>query len=87
MYPDGMVSQLRLRWRIGPVFFLALLVPSVGSDSMKVPRFFTYPWTGGEPSGKYVFFLGAATTGALADGTIEPGEIVAFSTATLVFAP
>lgn len=52
-----------------------------------VSGFFTYPRTGGEPYGKYVFFLAAAAPGGLADGSIGPDEVVAFNAATVVFAP
>jgi hypothetical protein len=52
-----------------------------------VVSFFSYQWGGGEPAGDYSFFLMAAVSGAFADNSIDPGDVVALSTATLSFSP
>lgn len=51
------------------------------------PSFFTYRWTGTEPPGNYTLFLAAVRQGALADNRVDPGDIVALSTAAVTFAP
>ncbi|MFQ5519916.1 MAG: hypothetical protein ACE5FK_00830 [Candidatus Methylomirabilia bacterium] len=51
------------------------------------PAFFTFTWTGTEPPGSYVLFLAAVVPGALADNSIDAGDIVAVSAATVTFTP
>jgi hypothetical protein len=55
--------------------------------AFRLPSFFTYTWTGGEPPGTYTLFVAAVKIGALADDSIDPGDIVALSTAPVAFAP
>ncbi|MFQ5519802.1 MAG: choice-of-anchor Q domain-containing protein [Candidatus Methylomirabilia bacterium] len=49
------------------------------------PAFFTFTWAGAEPVGSYILFLAAVVSGALADNSIDPGDIVAVSTAVVNF--
>lgn len=51
------------------------------------PNFLNYVWAGTEPAGTYTFFLTAAVPGSFADGTVDPGDIIHSSTATIAFAP
>ncbi len=48
------------------------------------PAFFTYQWTGLEPRGTYTLFVAAVVPGALADNTIDPGDVLALSTVTVI---
>lgn len=45
------------------------------------PAFFAYDFTGSEPLGVYRFILAAVTAGALGDGALGPGELLAMQTA------
>jgi hypothetical protein len=49
------------------------------------PTFFEHTWTSGEPSGRYLFFVAAVHPGAFADNSIDAGDIVAMSTAAVLF--
>ncbi|MFQ5552822.1 MAG: FG-GAP repeat domain-containing protein [Thermoplasmata archaeon] len=60
-----------------------LTTPFVFND----PAFFTFTWSGTEPSGSYILFFAAVVSGALADNSIDAGDIVALSTATITFTP
>jgi hypothetical protein len=46
---------------------------------------FAHTWTGGEPRGTYLLFLVAVRAGALADGAIDPGDVLAASVASFAF--
>ena len=62
---------------------VSLTMPSTSS----VPNLVTHTWTGSEPRGNYVFFFAAVRAGALADGRIDPGDVVGLSTAPFRFGP
>ena len=51
------------------------------------PDFMSYDWAGHEPSGSYTLFLTAAVPGSFSDGTVDEGDIIHSSTATITFAP
>jgi hypothetical protein len=49
--------------------------------------FITYTFTGSEPPGPYQFFLAALRPGALADGRVDAGDLLALATAQITFGP
>jgi hypothetical protein len=51
-----------------------------GAFSVGVDPFFTYAFTGGEPLGPYVLHMAVVRAGALADGQIGAGEMLAYAT-------
>jgi hypothetical protein len=46
---------------------------------------FQHVFTGGEPAGSYLLFLAATTPGALGDGALGPGELLALTTQAFRF--
>jgi hypothetical protein len=95
LLPDGqtVVSFSGGGTAIGQLSKVATLVPlsagvSLGQAfSVSVPGAITYPWTGTEAPGAYVVFLAAVRPDAFADGSVDPGDVVALSSATITFAP
>jgi len=75
----------------GRVADLASLQPIAAGISLTTPfaaiapSFFSYPWTGSEPSGLYTFFLLAVQAGALADGVLTGSEILGLATVPFFF--
>src|SRR5262249_11312481 len=55
--------------------------------AVTVPDILVYTWTGQEPHGAYVLFLAAIRAGAVARGTIGPGDLIGLSKATVVLGP
>ena len=53
--------------------------------SASLPTFFAYPRGGGDPTGGFAFFVLAVTSGALADGVLASGELLAASLAPFTF--
>jgi hypothetical protein len=76
---------------LGRLSDVAGFVPIVASVSLAtpmtapVPQFFTYQWTGSEPRGDYTFFFAAVIAGSLADGSVNPGDVVDVSVAPFAF--
>ena len=50
-----------------------------------VSDLFAHTWTGGEPRGRYLFFVAALAAGCLADGSVDAGELLAFGVAPFTF--
>jgi hypothetical protein len=84
--PDGVTAaslQMGGGASFGRLADLASLVPAArgvslaGAFSTRLDPFFVYPWNGSEPVGGYRLFLAAVRTGALADGVLGPGELLA----------
>jgi hypothetical protein len=60
-------------------------VPLAGPFELASTSFFTYQWTGGEPRGRYIFFILATVAGALADGVLTDQELLGFAMAPFAF--
>ena len=60
---------------------LSLATPA----AVTVPGFFSRPWTGAEPRGSYAFFFLVLAAGALSDGIVTTGEILALEVAPFSF--
>lgn len=52
-----------------------------------VPRFFSFVWSPSLPPGSYVFFVALTLPGALADGRLDPGDLLATGTDSVSLAP
>lgn len=82
-----------LRTGVASTSNLAALLPIQGPVSLSqsftadLPGFLRRTWTGKEKAGAYGLFLVAATPGALSDGTVDPGDFLGVSTATVRFTP
>jgi hypothetical protein len=95
LLPDGqtVVSFSGAGTTLGQLANVATLAPlSAGFSlaqtfSVSVPGAITYTWAGTEAPGAYVVFLAAVRPGAFADGTADPDDVVALSSATVTFAP
>ncbi len=97
LLPDGdtivFFTDLAFNSAMGRLSAPATLRPIVAGVDLTTPftftqpSFFTYRWTGGEPAGSYVLFVAAVVPGALADNSIDPGDVVALATAVVTFAP
>lgn len=96
--PDGdtvvLFTDLAFNSAVGSLSSPATLSPPIAASVdltapfvFDEPAFFTFTWTGAEPAGSYILFLAAVVPGALADNSIDAGDIVALSTATVVFIP
>jgi hypothetical protein len=62
-------------------------VPLDAALSGTLTNFVTYRRTGAEPTGGLVLFFLLVTTTALADGGLNPAEVVAVSLAPFTFLP
>lgn len=77
--------------RFGTLGNLRSLVPVVrgitlaGAFPYQANPFFSYVFSGIEPEGTYRFYFAAMRTGALDNGAIDPGELLAVQTETFVF--
>jgi hypothetical protein len=59
-------------------------VPTMGP--LTVPLF-AFVWPPGVHPGPYTFFIALMRPGALADGTVDPGDVLVIATVTVTFAP
>lgn len=97
LLPDGntMVNFVGLdgAFEFGSFSALGSLTPLVGSLTLSgafdvsIPSFFSYTWSGAEPAGDYQVFLVMAQAGSLADGSIDPGDLIQFGAASFGFNP
>jgi hypothetical protein len=97
--PDG-VSAVFLASLASPVFAPALLSAdprtfAAAARGVTLPQgfqttldpIFAYTFTGAEPPGQYVVTVALTAAGALADGVVGAGDILALVTAQFTFAP
>ena len=97
LLPDGdtvvFFTDLAFHSATGKLSQPATLLPIVAGVDLTTPfmfsdyPFFIHRWMGMEPPGTYFLFVAAVKSGALADNSIDPGDIVALSTATVSFTP
>jgi hypothetical protein len=79
--------------RFGRFSDLRTLVPVAGGIGLGAPfayqndAFFEYTFTGSEPPGIYRVYFAALSAGALGDGTIGGGELIALATTEFTVAP
>ena len=95
LLPDGhtvvFFNDLEFHSAVGDLAKPADLRPIVAGVNLSTPftfsqpTFFEYTWTGGEPSGRYLLFVAAVHPGTFADNSIDAGDIVAVSTAAVLF--
>jgi hypothetical protein len=64
---------------------IATDVSMATASALTLPDFFQYQWTGSEQPGTFTLFVLAVRTGALQDGVLDSGEIVALATAQFSF--
>jgi hypothetical protein len=92
--PDGRTvffNDLEFHSAVGSLQSPAEMPPIVAgvnlatSFTFSQPTFFEYTWTGAEPSGRYLLFVAAVHHGAFSDNSIDAGDIVAVSTAAVLF--
>ncbi|MFQ5962226.1 MAG: hypothetical protein ACE5MG_12600 [Candidatus Methylomirabilales bacterium] len=97
LLPDGdtvvFFTDLAFNTGVGSLSAPSTLQPIVAGVDLAAPftfnqpAFFTFTWAGPESAGSYILFLAAVVSGALADNSIDAGDIVAVSTAEVVFTP
>jgi hypothetical protein len=97
LLPDSqtvlLITDLELQHEVGDLSHPTAWRPMIAGINLAAPfvltgpGFLVYTWAGGEPAGTYTFFVAALIPGALADGRVDPGDILAVSTASLVFTP
>jgi phospholipase/lecithinase/hemolysin len=97
LLPDGdsiaFFSTLDFNPYLGSLSHVATLSPLISnvdlSSQLTVDdlSFFSFTWTGNEPTGTYVLFLAAVVPGAFADGSVDQGDIVTLSTITFSLIP
>jgi ELWxxDGT repeat protein len=69
-----------------PPLFRNLLVSGPSGPTL-IENFFTFPWTADLPAGLYTLFLVVTLPGALADGALDPGDLLASAIVGFGFAP
>jgi hypothetical protein len=57
------------------------------SFAVRLSDFLVHTWTGTEAPGRYLAFLAAVVPGSLADGSLDPGDLVGASVAAFDYAP
>ena len=77
----GRLSQL------GALAPLAAGVTLATGFAQSLEDFVVYTFTGSEPAGVYRFFLAAVRPGALADGRVDAGDVLALATKQVTLGP
>jgi uncharacterized protein YkwD len=95
--PDGntvlLITNMQLQRKRVTASNVSNWTPLVAGVSLATPftankpNFLNHAFAGTEPAGTYTFFLTVAVPGSFADGTVDPGDIIHSSTATVTFAP
>ena len=76
--------------RLSALASLRPLLPSLTIASgthLVVPDFFRYTWQGTEPQGLYRLFFAATRPGALGDGRLDSGDLLAYESVGLLHLP
>jgi hypothetical protein len=82
--PSGSTTNLAADARTFPPLTAALVLDA--GTNLTLPNFFTFTLTGAEAPGAYVVFAALVRPGHLADGRVDPGDLLALATATVVVA-
>ena len=69
-----------------PALFRSVTLPG-GLSPTEVPDFWSVAWVAGLPEGTYTVFAAFTTPGALADGRLDPGDLLSLATRAVVAAP
>lgn len=93
LMPDGhtlvFFTDFQLRADATDVSHLAALQPMIAGINLARPFTLSmvaaYTFTGDEPQGTYTFFLAAMIPGALADGYVDPADVVLVNTVPFTF--
>ena len=80
-FASGRLSQL------GALAPLAAGVTLATGFAQSLEDFVVYTFTGSEPPGVYRFFLAAVRPGALADGRVDAGDVLALATKQVTLGP
>jgi hypothetical protein len=76
--------------RLSQLASLRPMFPGLGlgaGTTTVIPNFFRYAWQGSEPLGTYRVFFAATRPGALSDGRLDGGDLVALETLTVSMQP
>ncbi|MGE0461174.1 MAG: hypothetical protein AB7Q16_07370, partial [Vicinamibacterales bacterium] len=76
--------------RLSDLSSLRPLIPGLAiatGTNIVVPDFFRYTWQGNEPPGTYQLFFAATVPGALRDGQVGAGDILAIETQSILNLP
>jgi hypothetical protein len=69
-----------------PALFRGATVPG-GMSMTEVPDFWSAVWQAGLPGGTYTVFAAMTPPGALADGRLDAGDLLAIATSAVVTGP
>jgi glucose/arabinose dehydrogenase len=83
--PAGVVTSLDADARTFPALVPDASVPA--GTAVTIPDFFVHTLGGGEQPGTYVIFVALVRDGALDDGRVDPGDLLAVATQPVVVNP
>lgn len=81
----GMLTSVAADARTFPPLAAGLVIPS-GTDAT-IDDWFVYTFGGAEPAGIYVIFVALLRPGSLADGRVDPGDVLAGAVETVTVSP
>jgi hypothetical protein len=83
--PAGAVTSLAADARTFPALVPDVIVPA--GTALTIPDFFVHTVGGTEQPGTYVIFVALARDGALDDGRVDPGDLLALATQPITVGP